>query len=90
MTEEKIAVIGVVLLLLLCVAALLVIGHGVMQVLFKTVRPLEAWADKEIDKLEARQGDTDYGDGYDIWGNCWEYVYENTDDAVEYTEDEAV
>ena len=63
-----------VLILFLALLAVLLIGHGVMQILFRTIRPLEVWADKEIDKLESRQGNTDYGDGYDIWGNCWDYV----------------
>lgn len=73
--------LGLVLILFLALLAVLLIGHGVMQILFRTIRPLEAWADQEIGELDARQGDTDYGDGYDIWGNCWEYVCEDTDTA---------
>ncbi len=39
---------------------LMVVGHGIFTLLFKTIRPLEIWANKQIEEMESYQCDDEY------------------------------
>ncbi len=49
------------LMLCLClpaaVMAVLVVGHGIFTVLMRTISPLEAWANRQIEQMEQWQED---------------------------------
>lgn len=54
MTEEVSKLLVWLLIVPAAFIGMMLVGHGIMTVLFRTIRPLEKWADKQIADCESR------------------------------------